>query len=131
MPTPSELSFVKTFIDAARQERYLYFLTSTKGRAKLRASLGDLRDLNWSICGKIEPNLQNVESILNILRKNGARPLCHIISESKKLDDKEMSLNTALREVVGLGIGTVIICVPDKLAYYEGEGKGERYLCLK
>jgi hypothetical protein len=39
-----------------------------------------------------------------------------------------MLLSEALREVVGRGMGTFVLCVPGKLGYYEGEDAGERYI---
>jgi hypothetical protein len=36
----------------------------------------------------------------------------------------------ALKETVGYGIGTVLSCVPGKLAYFEGELR-ERFLLVR
>ena len=41
-----------------------------------------------------------------------------------------MELLAALKETVGYGIGTVISCMPGKLAYFEGELR-ERFLLLR
>jgi len=54
-----------------------------------------------------------------------------MLCASKSLDGKEMELEEALRSVYGLGIGAVLICISNRLAYYEGEGKGMRMLCLR
>jgi len=63
------------------------------------------------------------------LRRLGAPETCHIISEGK-LDGEEMHLGSALKEVVGGGLGTVISCVPGRLGYFEGELR-ERYILQK
>jgi hypothetical protein len=39
-----------------------------------------------------------------------------------------MDLLAALELVIGSGLGTVISCIPGKLAYYEGELPGDRYV---
>jgi hypothetical protein len=56
----------------------------------------------------------------------GAGPKCWIISEWDKLDAREMDLETALRETIGYGMGTIISCIPGKLAYFEDEQ--DRYI---
>jgi len=38
-----------------------------------------------------------------------------------KLDGQELLLESALESVVGNGIGTILSCIPGKLAYFEGE----------
>jgi len=85
--------------------------------------------LNWSLCQKLKTDQQSIESILAFLQRNGASAHCHIISESKRLDGIEMRLSDALQEVVGAGIGSVILSADGRLAYYEGEGKNVRYFC--
>ncbi len=39
-----------------------------------------------------------------------------------------MLLTDALAAVVGRGFGTILVCIPGSLAYYEGEDPGERYI---
>jgi hypothetical protein len=42
-----------------------------------------------------------------------------------------MSLSDALADVVGRGFGAFVSCVPEKLAYFEGESPKERYICTR
>lgn len=39
-----------------------------------------------------------------------------------------MPLDEALRAVVGRGMGAFVSCVPGRLAYFESEEPGSRYL---
>jgi hypothetical protein len=45
-------------------------------------------------------------------------------------DGEDMDLLTALKQIVGYGTGTVLSCVPGKLAYFEGEIR-ERFLLVR
>jgi hypothetical protein len=58
----------------------------------------------------------------------GAPETCHVIGGPGDGEDTE--LLTALKQIVGYGIGTVLSCVPGKLAYFEGEIR-ERFLLVR
>jgi hypothetical protein len=51
------------------------------------------------------------------------------MSSDPRLDGSEMDLSEALEEVVGGGMGTFLSCGAEKLAYFESEEAGERYIC--
>jgi len=63
-----------------------------------------------------------------ILKRLGAPDNCWVISEGD-LDGQEVNLLAALKEVVGYGMGTLISCIPGRLAYFESED--ERYILQK
>jgi hypothetical protein len=58
----------------------------------------------------------------------GAPGTCHVIGG--ECDSEDMELLTALKQVVGYGTGTVLSCIPGKLAYFEGEIR-ERFLLVR
>jgi hypothetical protein len=60
------------------------------------------------------------------LRSRGAGATCYVISEAAGLDAKRLPLREALDRVIGYGMGTLLSCVPGKLAFYEGEGPSDR-----
>ena len=66
--------------------------------------------------------------ILADLRRRGAPDRCYVISNDDYLDGRSMPLDVALEGVHGSSVGAIISCVPGKLAYYEGEDPGERYI---
>ena len=76
----------------------------------------------------IEPRYQHPPNIAEILRAMGAPESCHVIGGEH--DGEDMDLLTALKEIVGCGTGTVLSCVPGKLAYFEGEIR-ERFLLVR
>lgn len=53
---------------------------------------------------------------------------CVLLAEDKTLDGRELPLDAAVSAVVGRGMGAFVSCLPGRLAYYEGEAPGERYL---
>ena len=66
--------------------------------------------------------------ILAELRRRGAPDLCYVISNDDELDGRSMPLEAALAGVYCGDMGAIISCIPGKLAYYEGEDPGERYI---
>ena len=44
-----------------------------------------------------------------------------MISEQSTIDGQELALEEALSAVWGKGVGSVLSCVPGKLAYFENE----------
>jgi hypothetical protein len=47
--------------------------------------------------------------------------MCWAISEDARFDGLELDLMTALSETIGYGMGTILCCVPGKLAFVETE----------
>jgi hypothetical protein len=116
-----EESVVKAFILPVRQERYLEFLKSPKKRAKFIAQLAHFKHLNPKFVVGIPGNQQNPTSLLKLLTEKGAGPNCWVMSEDPALDEQEMDLEAALKETIGRQMGTILSCVPGRLAYFEDE----------
>jgi hypothetical protein len=123
-----ESEFINQFISPVKRDRYLTLLRSKKGRRKLLQGLDHLNDLNMRYAHLLPSNTQTIDEIEVLLKKNGASDHCHIISANEELDGSEMLLRDALEQTVGKGWGTIISCIPGKLAYFEGEDADERYI---
>jgi hypothetical protein len=102
-----EEATIKAFIIPVRQERYLEFLKS--------------KHLNPQFVVHVPGNQQNPSSLQKLLAGKGAGSKCWIISENSELDGQEIDLLTALKETVGYQMGTLISCIPGRLAYFEDE----------
>ncbi len=63
----------------------------------------------------------DASELVQRLKALGAPVTCYLISNSDELDDRWMELSPALKEVYNIGIGTIVSCVPGKLAFFEGE----------
>jgi hypothetical protein len=127
-----EQAAIKAFVVRGRQERFSLFLASPKSRQKFTRELAHFRwfDQRFAIAvpWKVDPSLklwdrhlQGIENVCRLLRSKGAGQTCWIISEDSKLDGQEMRLESALERVVGSDMGTILSCIPGKLAYFTGE----------
>ena len=67
------------------------------------------------------PSAQNPQAVAKLLRQKGAPDSCFVVSEDSRIDSKQMPLLAALEQVIGYGMGTLISCIPGKLAYFEDE----------
>jgi hypothetical protein len=128
---PHEEKFASTFIKADKRARYLNLLASERGRKKILASFHHCRDLDSRFAKLIPPNQQSAQSIEALLKSNGAPNSCYVMADNPRIDGREMSLNDALLEIVGMDAGALVSCIPGKLAYFEMEGFNERYLLVK
>ncbi len=127
---PEEALF-ETFIVPSKRQRYLDFLKTKRGRDKILAALDHFKDLGPRFCAKIRPAELHANEILRILRNHSAPTDFHLVSSEAHWDGRQMPLSDALREIVGGGSGTFVSCIPGELAYFEGEGQNERYICRR
>jgi hypothetical protein len=125
---PHEEQFVRAFIASEKRARYLSLLESKRGRTKLLDGLNHCHDLDPRFAKLIPIDQQSAPSIEMLLRRKGAPDNCYVMSDNCKIDGQEMSLSGALLETVGMDAGTLISCVAGKLAFFEMEGFGGRYI---
>jgi hypothetical protein len=117
---PHETAFVESFVVKPRRERALAMLSSPKNRFKFTSKFyhhgQDYFIGEW--IRPILPRYQHPPDICEILKGLGAPDMCHFIGGSR--DGEDVHLLEALKEVVGYGEGTVLSCIPGRLAYFEG-----------
>jgi len=127
-----EAATIRAFVLKEKQERFLAFLASPKHREKFTRELAHFRGFDprfasavqWKVDPKLglwQKRVQGMGNIVQLLESRGAGESCWVISEDSRLDGREMRLAEAIEGVVGRGMGTLLCCVPGKLAYYEGE----------
>ena len=126
-----EEALFRSFVTSIRQNRYVELLSSSRGRKKLcdRLNHSLSEDLDPRYCRRLQPHQQTPSAILSMLTSLGAPKTCHVLSDNPDLDSRELDLKQALNHVVGHGSGTLLSCVPERLAYYEAEDPGYRYIC--
>jgi hypothetical protein len=125
-----EEGFIKNFIKKDKQRRLLSFYGSPKNRKKFTSSLVHPKNFDERLILRIDPKNQTSSKIAALLREKGAPDQCYVISEHPDLDMKIGNLSSILSGIVGSGVVAVVSCVPGKLAFYEGEEAGERYLLI-
>ena len=69
---------------------------------------------------------QHSEAVERILRALGAPDRCHVLGGGGDTDGKDLDLPDALDRVVGFSMGALVICIPGRLAYHEGEERHDR-----
>jgi hypothetical protein len=129
-----EAAVIRAFVQRNKQERFLGFLANPKNRQKFTRSLSHFHWFDpryaavipWKVDQnpKLDPWAKYVSGIQNIcrlLKSKGAGPTCWAISEDSEIDGRELDLGAAIEHVNGRGIGTILSCVPGKLAYFESE----------
>jgi hypothetical protein len=116
------------FIVRTKRERYVEMISHPKKRQKFLRELAHFKALDPRYFISIPPNQQYPEQIAAILTQKGAPRICWVTSEDAELDEKEMPLLQALKEVVGRQMGTFLSCVPGRLAFFEGEEVGARWI---
>ena len=123
-----EEAFVQAFIAPDKRSRYMSLLASRKRRHVFLDRLNHHLDYDPAFANRVPSEQQTPERIEALLRKRGAPDACHVISSNSDWDAQEMPLYDALELVVGYGIGTVLCCIPEHLAYYEAEDVGDRFI---
>jgi hypothetical protein len=121
-----ERSLLAAFVKRTKRDRYREILSNPRLRHKFTNQLAHFSDFDPKYRVPIPSNKLFVENIAIELQKRHSPNLVFVISEDPALDEKELPLIEALREVVGCGMGTVLSCIPGRLAFVETED--ERFI---
>lgn len=124
----AEKSIVRTFVLPQRRRRYLELLDTKAGRNKIKRSLAHFPDFDPRFIIPIPPNAQSAEGIVYRLHEKGALEDCYVWSDSSALDGLVVNLEYGVSKIACLEPGTVLLCITDRLAYYEGEEENQRYI---
>lgn len=127
-----EAAVIRAFVQRDKQERFLGFLANPKSRKKFTESLSHFHwfdprfatPIPWKVNPKLklwDRHVQGVDNIYRLLKSKGAGLTCWVLSEDSEIDGRELDLSAALEYVRGREIGTILSCVPGKLAYFESE----------
>lgn len=120
-----ETEFARNFVVPEKRARYLTLLESKRGRKKILNGFNHCHDLDPRFATLIPGDQSNAESIEIILRQKGAPDACYVMSDNPDIDAQEMQLTEALLKT---DAGTLVSCIPGKLAYFEMEAFDGRYI---
>lgn len=124
-----ETAFAQAFVVRTKRERVASQLGGPpKVRRKLLAALHHYADFEPSRARSIPGALQHDASILRLLEERGAPTTCYVISADPRFDQRRMPLAEALEQIVARVPGTIVVCEAPRLAFYEGEARGDRLL---
>jgi hypothetical protein len=121
----SEIEMILPFLRVDRRDRWREIFSKERGRKKLLSTLWNGDDLDRRLMVQIPPNEHTSDETFVRLNSLGAPRDCHLISARSTLDGLDLDLASALAL---LASGTIIVCMPGKLAYYESEEKNGRYI---
>lgn len=121
VPNQREVDTIRAFVVPAKRDRYVAFLTNQKRRKEFSRDLAHWNDFDPRWIVRIVPSSQNPKGIGETLKKHGAPDVCQAISELEELDGREIRLADALQRIVGYQMGTILCCIPGRLAYFENE----------
>jgi hypothetical protein len=127
-----EAAVIRAFVQRDKQERFLAFLANPKSRKKFTESLSHFHwfdprfatPIPWKVDPKLklwDRHVQGIDNIYRLLKSKGAGLTCWVLSEDSEIDGHELDLSAALEHVSGREIGTILSCIPGKLAYFESE----------
>jgi hypothetical protein len=125
-----EVAVVRAFIQKERQERCLFLLGDPKRRRQFTDGLAHLKWLDLRFAHPIPASTAHTAAELAaLLRRKGAGKTVWIISEDRSIDGRELPLDAAMGLTWGQCRGTILSCVPGKLAFFRGEEiRSERLL---
>jgi len=121
-----ETKIIERFVNKGKKDRYLTFIKSDKSRIKFIKELAHFHDFRQDLFEEVKGDVYH--TIINRVNSLNRRTDCYLISESSALDQKRLDINTALKEIIGNGMGTLIVFGDAEMVYYEGEGPSDRYI---
>jgi hypothetical protein len=119
-------ALISAFIKRSKRDRYREILADPRLHHEFTRQLAHFRDFDPKYRVEIPGGKSSVEYIAKELKKRHSPDIVLAISENSKVDQQDLPLQEALSKTVGLGMGTVLSCIPGRLAYVETED--ERYI---
>ncbi|TGD78423.1 hypothetical protein [Hymenobacter wooponensis] len=122
-----EIKVIQRFINKAKQDRYIQFVSSPRNRRKFIADLshsGFLKEETFEIVNGIEE--QVIRQALQ--RHSVTASTCYVISDNPRIDAQILEISEAIRVTVGRGLGTLLVFGDAALVYYESETMNIRYI---
>jgi hypothetical protein len=121
-----EESLIHSFIKPERRPRWLQCLQSAKKRGRMLDRLNHCRDLDVRFAIALPSNAH----VQDLLTARDAPSTCYVLSANDDIDGREMDLCDAIEQARLGGWGTLIGCIPNRLAYYYDEC-GERQMIFE
>ena len=121
---------VKSFFVKRIQQRVLFELSSPQKRNDVFGRRNDF--LRTEFMFEVPTPNSDPEEIEKLLKKQGAGNTCYVMTSLESdIDGEELPLIKALEELIWSGSPFIISCIPNKLAYFQGEqayGPPQRFI---
>jgi hypothetical protein len=122
----NEQALIAAFVKRSKRDRYREILSNPRQRHKFTEQLAHFSDFDPRYRLPIPSNRLFVDNVAIELQRRHSPNVVFAISEDPALDQKELPLVEALKQIVGRGMGTVLSCIPGYLAFVETED--ERFI---
>jgi hypothetical protein len=122
----NEHALIAAFVKRSKRDRYREILSKPRLRHKFTDQLAHFTDFDPKYRLFIPSDKLFVDNIVIELQKRHSPNIVFAMSEDPALDQRELHLVEALNQIVGRGIGTVLSCIPGRLAFVETED--ERFI---
>lgn len=124
---PTEEVTIHAFIASHRRDRWLLKLESNRHRGEILDRLNHCADLDPRNARWLASNTD----VVGLLKSHGAPEVCYVLSACESIDGREMPLEEAVAKTESGGWGTLVSCIPGRLAYYYDEGGARRALLTR
>ena len=121
---PDEEATIHAFVVKEKKQRYIEMLASPDKRGWFLDVLNHCRDFDERFIKKVRMDV----GVIDELRQRGAPNKCRVISDIKGIDGADLPLAAALPLVEEGGWGTILCCLPGRLAYYHDEWGSRRWV---
>jgi hypothetical protein len=121
-----ESSLIAAFVKRHKRERYREIVSDSRLRHKFTSQLAHFEDFDPRYRLPISDSRLAADNIARELEKRHSPKIVFAISEDPALDQKEVPLVETLKQIVGYGMGTILSCIPGRLAFVETED--ERFI---
>jgi hypothetical protein len=122
----NEHALIAAFVKCNKRDRYREILSNSRLRHKFTHRLAHFTGFDRKYRLPIPSDKLFVDNIALELQKRHSPKIVFAISEDPAIDQKELPLVEALKHIVGRDMGTVLSCIPGRLAFVETED--ERFI---
>ena len=119
-----ETAFVKAFIKREKWARYLQLLANRRRREEILVRLNHKLDYVADLAVEVPADQDFPEALERLLRARGAPATCHVMVNGLRIDGREVPLREALDTICMHMYGSVLSCLPGRLAFYRPEAPG-------
>ena len=125
-----ESEFIRRFIVADKQERYLCLLKGRKHRAKFLDELNHNLAYDKTKATILEEKYKEAQHLLSLLASMYVDATCHLVADSNDLDGRSLRNELAAPELLNNHFGALIICSPKPIVIYKEEDIGDLILLV-
>ena len=119
---------IEAFVIAPKRARYLELISNVRTRKKFIAELDAGLEFDRVKSHPVPTAKQDPKILRDKLESKGAPLTCWVISADADIDGREMKLLEALEIIQGNDCGTLVSCLPGRLAFYSAADKAGRLL---